>query len=256
MDAAKASKRKRSHDRDGDDGNTQEHEEPSQKHTCRVVKDEPNDDNIISLQSLPAHPVDGVSPKREEDEEEEREKEKEKIEVSEAGRETLPTPPPTQPEAPASPPPPPSPPPRYWHPAFPDQAVRCRGCQKTDTVSRVPAARSNPFNAGRFQFTCTGCGMANRFKGFICWADARGIYEDNTDCDCGLKSRADLTTRAGPPGRIFFTCGLGKCRFHLTTNHFVTDKADLEHEVNIWVSKNERITLRLISIYNALPTDC
>ncbi|KAK8050107.1 hypothetical protein PG994_011837 [Apiospora phragmitis] len=185
------SKRKREligDDTDDDDASVQDYERASRKRTCRrVIKEEPDNDQNALL-SLPEHPQDKSPVKNEED-----------GAICEAGRESLLTPPPS--------------PPRYYHPAFPNQPVRCRHCEQTDTVRRVPAARSNLFNEGRLQFTCSECGQDNRFGSFISWADTTGIYEDNITCLCGLPSRADLTTRCRPSGRVFFTCALGKCGF-------------------------------------------
>ncbi|KAK7940736.1 uncharacterized protein PG986_013123 [Apiospora aurea] len=144
MDTAQASKRKRELvDGDADDGNAsdvQTHERASGKRACRVIKEEPDEVRGVLL-SRPEHPQDN-SPVKEKDS-------VKKEEEPETGRNSLVTPPPSQPESP------PSPPPKYWHPAFPDRAVRCRYCQRTDKVLRVPAARSNTFNGGRVQFTCT-----------------------------------------------------------------------------------------------------
>ncbi|KAK8088523.1 hypothetical protein PG997_003484 [Apiospora hydei] len=168
MDTVQASKRKRELvDGDTDDDNAndvQAHERASGKRACRVIKEEPDEDQSVLL-SLPEHPR-YDSPVKEEDL-------VKKEEEPETGRNSLVTPPPSQPESP------PSPPPRYWHPAFPDRVVRCRYCQRPDKVLRVPAARSNTFNSGRVQFTCAECGEADRYGGFISWADATGVYDDN-----------------------------------------------------------------------------
>ncbi|KAK8055734.1 hypothetical protein PG993_000961 [Apiospora rasikravindrae] len=220
MNAAQSSKRKRELvdvDTNDDDANAESYERASAKRACGVIKEEPDDDRSVLL-SLPEHPQESSPVKEEES------VKKEEEEDPETGRNGFLTPPPSRPESS----PPPSPPPKYYHPAFPDRAVRCRYCQRTDKVLRVPAARSNTFNGGRLQFTCAECGEADRWGGFISWADTTGVYDDNIRCFCGLSSRADLTTQRKPSGRIFFTCAVGQCGFWSGTDVKLADKADLE----------------------------
>lgn len=57
--------------------------------------------------------------------------------------------------------------------------------------------------------------------------------------------RADLTTRA-PPGRLFFNCAMGQCRFFEWTDEFVADRADLHHRVDTWVSDTDRDCLHCL----------
>ncbi|KAK8138078.1 hypothetical protein PG984_001458 [Apiospora sp. TS-2023a] len=220
-DAMQSSGRKRrlTVNDDEEDVKTQDHESPTEKRACLVIKDEPDDDDDgIKLLSLPEHLRDQSAIKQEYEPE------------PEARRKSLLTPP----SSPGSRPPPP--PPRYWHPAFPDRAVRCDRCNKTETVCWRPAAQSNFFNAGRPLFACTECEYRNnRYGGFICWADERGVYENNMTCGCRLPARAELTSKT-PSGRLFFNCAMGRCRFFEWTDEFVTDRANLQDRVNTWVS--------------------
>lgn len=163
---------------DEDDAKTQCFDRPAEKRGCRVIKYEPDDDDDdgINILSLPVRLRDPSPIKKEEDEL-----------SSAAGRGSLLTPPSSPDHLSPSPAPPQ---PRYWHPAFPDRAVRCGRCRQTNTVVRKPASPSSLFNAGRLLFTCAECGCPNnRFGGFICWADKRGVYENNITCDCGLPAR-------------------------------------------------------------------
>ncbi|KAK8027697.1 hypothetical protein PG991_004753 [Apiospora marii] len=236
MDAEQSSGRKRKltvdDEEEGDNAKTQCFERPEEKRACRVIKDEPDDEEDgMKLLSLPARPRDQSPVKKEEDDDDS----SSESSSSGASRGSLLTPP-SSPHHPS----PPSPSrPRYWHPAFPNRAVRCGRCGQTDTVDRVRVLPCNRFNAGRLRFTCIECGpWNNRFGSFICWADTGGIYENNMTCDCGLPVRADLTTQA-TPGRLFFNCAMGQCRFFEWTDEVLADRADLEHRVHIWVSDIE-----------------
>ncbi|KAK6842961.1 hypothetical protein PG987_003821 [Apiospora arundinis] len=242
MDAFKVSKRKRGEDTDGKKANRPDQEGASQKRVCRAIKDEPNEDHSIPLRSLPVHSTAKYSAKEEEEEQPERE-------VPGAGLESLLTPPPTLPSSSSNQQPaplasPPSPTPLYWQPYFPDQAIRCNKCHKTNSVSRKPTVQSNVLNAGRFYFYCWECSGYNCFGGFICWDDTRGIHEDNEKCECHLPSRADLMRCR--PHHIFFTCALGRCGFHERTFEYLEDKAELDDRVKELVSYAETI------IYNCL----
>lgn len=99
-------------------------------------------------------------------------------------------------------------------PTLPDQLAPsssfsgiCKKCSPKG-VTEIQKSGNHNENMGRPFLNC-------HEHGFIRWLDERGVHANNPLCDCGWRSRRNVS--GSHKGRkVFFNCTEGKCRFWQT----------------------------------------
>ncbi|KAI1386894.1 uncharacterized protein F4822DRAFT_431760 [Hypoxylon trugodes] len=107
-----------------------------------------------------------------------------------------------------------------WHKDFPDRRpLRCPH-SKHKPPNIITAVSKTLRSFGRTYYKCDDCGTYNSF---ICWADSKGIFEDNPRCNCGYPSREDLTgDTSARPNLIWYKCATDFCKFTYWTTDPLT----------------------------------
>lgn len=112
------------------------------------------------------------------------------------------------------PPPPQGPPPPHPHQHLyqppPHQGPACHSCGVPSQLHSVNSSNPNG-NAGRKYYACGSCPFG---RGWVSWADARGVHNANPPCHCERPSRRDITgVYSTRPNVKFWTCATGHCTY-------------------------------------------
>ena len=98
---------------------------------------------------------------------------------------------------------PPQPPPHH--------GPACHSCGNPSQLYSVNASNPNG-NAGRQYYACGTCQFG---RGWVSWADARGLHDTNPPCHCQRPSRKDMTgVYSARPNVQFWTCATGHCTYY------------------------------------------
>lgn len=88
---------------------------------------------------------------------------------------------------------------------------KCHACGKASVLEY--ASPLNTIHGGRPYYICPWCPWGCRW---VCWADSKGLHEENPLCDCKEPSRLDIIGQSKPAKkeRGFWTCKEGKCGYY------------------------------------------
>lgn len=88
---------------------------------------------------------------------------------------------------------------------------QCRDCKVPTTRATTDNANTKLGNAGRPYYKCTVQGH----RGFYCFDDDRGIFEDNPSCYCGRPSRFGVGRTAPSHSReLVHQCATSACDYN------------------------------------------